>query len=205
MKKALALVAVAGIAGVASAQVATMAVTANGAAAALVTPGQVVTIAANVTWPGGPQTGGNIQFAGIKGGIAVQGNAGAGNNFTSAFSSGGLVNLGSFNGGSRTGIDIAVTPAFFTGGFIVPPSGNSAGLNIGTYNLDTTGMAAGVYTIGWAADSAAPNIRLFPSTSSPAFVEAQSVYVGAVLTVVPAPASLALVGLGGLVAGRRRR
>ena len=198
MKKALALVAVAGLAGIASAQSATMTVTANGGAAVSVAPGTAVNIAATATWGGT-----NVQFAGLKGAIKVAGDAGAGANFTSAFTAGGLVNLGAFTGGSRTGIDIAVTPAFFTGGFIVPPSGNNTGLNIGSYQL--TIATPGVYTVGFAADATAPNIRLFPSTASPAFVEAQTTYVGATITVTPAPASLALVGLGGLVAGRRRR
>ena len=63
----------------------------------------------------------------------------------------------------------------------------------------------GVYTINWVAPGSAPNVRIYTSTASPAFTEAQTTYRGATITVTPAPASLALVGLGGLVAGRRRR
>jgi hypothetical protein len=199
MKKALALVAVAGIAGVASAQSATMTVTANGSNAVNVNPGDSVTINAELSWTGA------VQFAGVKGAIRVDGNAGAGSNFTSDFPAGLQVLYGAFNGGSREGLDFAVTPALFTGGQIIPPSGNSAGVTIGNYTLDTTGMAAGTYNVGWAGDTAAPNVRLYLTTTSPGFVEAQSTFVGATITVVPAPASLALVGLGGLVAGRRRR
>ena len=198
MKNVLALVAVAGLAGVASAQSATMTVTANGGANASVLPGASVDIAASLTW------GGAVQFAGVAGSIVVDGNAGAGSGFTSDFNAGALVNLGAFNGGSREGMDIAVTPAFFTGGVIVAPSGNTT-LNIGSYSLDTTGLAPGIYNVGFQATALAPNVRLFPSTSSPGFVEAQTTYVGASIEIVPAPASLALVGLGGLVVGRRRR
>ncbi|MEZ6232669.1 MAG: MYXO-CTERM sorting domain-containing protein [Phycisphaerales bacterium] len=198
MKNVLALVAVAGLAGVASAQSATVAVTANGGANASVAPGAIVSIATTATW------GGAVQFAGLAGSINVSGNAGAGANFTSDFSAGTLVNLGAFNGGSRQGIDIAVTPAVFTGGFIVPPSGNTT-LNIGSYDLDTTGLAPGIYNVDFNASALAPNVRLFLTTSTPSFVEAQTEYRGATIEIIPAPASLALVGLGGLVAGRRRR
>ncbi|MCA9287008.1 MAG: hypothetical protein KDA05_00400 [Phycisphaerales bacterium] len=198
MKNVLALVAVAGLAGVASAQTATMTVTANGSGAISVAPGASVAIAATCVW------GGAVQFAGVAGSINVSGNAGAGSGFTSDFAAGALVNLGAFNGGSRQGMDIAVTPAFFTGGFIAPPSGNTT-LNIGSYSLDTTGLAPGVYNVDFAASALAPNVRLFPSLQSPAFVEAQTTYRGATIEIIPAPASLALVGLGGLVAGRRRR
>ena len=197
MKKALALVAIAGLAGMASAQSATVNTTANGGASATVAPGATISIASVITWTGAPQ------FAGIQGGITVQGDAGSGSNFTSAFNPGALVNLGAFSGGSRTGMDIAVTPAFFTGGVIVAPSGNNTGLNVAAYDLVINDP--GVYTVNWVAPGSAPSVRLFPSTSSPAFVEAQTTYNGATITVTPAPASLALVGLGGLVAGRRRR
>ncbi|MCA9287010.1 MAG: hypothetical protein KDA05_00410, partial [Phycisphaerales bacterium] len=105
MKKALALIAVAGLAGVAAAQpVATVNTTVNGGASVSVAPGATISVASVVSWTGG------VQFAGIQGGVAVQGNAGAGSNFTSEFTAGTLVNLGAFNGGSREGMDIAVTP-----------------------------------------------------------------------------------------------
>ncbi|MEZ6232668.1 MAG: hypothetical protein R3B68_00620 [Phycisphaerales bacterium] len=198
MKKALALVAIAGLAGVAAAQPAATVVTSvNGGASATVAPGATISVASVVSWTGG------VQFAGIQGGPTVQGNAGAGSNFTSAFTAGTLVNLGSFNGGSRTGMDIAVTPAVFTGGFIVPPSGNSSGINLAAYDLVINDP--GTYTINWVAPGSAPNVRIFVTTSTPAFTEANTTYRGATITVTPAPASLALVGLGGLVAGRRRR
>jgi hypothetical protein len=199
MKKVLALVAVAGIAGVASAQTATMTVTADGTNAVTVNPGESVNINAELSWTGA------VQFAGVKGAIRVEGNGGAGSNFTSDFPAGLQVLYGAFNGGSREGMDFAITPALFTGGTIIPPSGNSSGVTIGNYTLDTTGMAAGTYNVGWEAEPTAPSVRLYLTTTSPGFVEAQSTYIGATITIVPAPASLALVGLGGLVAGRRRR
>ncbi|MCA9287009.1 MAG: hypothetical protein KDA05_00405 [Phycisphaerales bacterium] len=199
MKKALALIAVAGLAGVAVAQpVATVVTTANGGAAASVAPGATISINAVVSW-----TPAGTQFAGIQGGTIVQGNAGSGSNFASDFAAGALVNLGAFSGGSRTGMDIAVTPAFFTGGFMAPPSANSSGISLARYDLVINNP--GVYTINWVAPGSAPNVRIYTSTASPAFTEAQTTYRGATITVTPAPASLALVGLGGLVAGRRRR
>jgi uncharacterized protein (TIGR03382 family) len=199
MKKALALAVVAGLATMASAQSATITTTANGGAAAVVAPGSTVQINAVVSWTGA------VQLAGLKGAVTVAGNAGAGGNFTSEFTAGSLVNLGAFTGGSRTGLDIGVTPAFFTGGFIVPPTGNSAGISFAKYDLNLTGVAAGTYAVGFTPDATAPNVRLYVTTATPGFVEAQTSLVGATITITPAPASLALVGLGGLVAGRRRR
>lgn len=203
MKKAFAIVVVAGTAGIASAQLiqASITTTANGGATAVIAPGGTVHIMSRVSWfPGGGNT---TQFAGAQGGIIVTGNAGSGANFISEFATGPLVNLGAFIGGSRTGMVFGVTPAFFTGGFMIPPSGNHTGITLGEYDL--TLPNPGVYTVNWVASAAVPNVRIFPSVSSPAFVEASSTYILAEITVIPSPASLALVGLGGLVATRRRR
>ncbi len=194
MKKALALVAIAGLASVAAAQTATVRTTANGGAAAVVAPGSTVTIAVTIA---------HNQFAvaGLQGGAIITGNAGTGGNFATTIPGLPTVNMGSFTGGSRTGVDFAFTPPGFIGA-ATPPSGTNP-MPVMTY--DITGLAAGVYTINWVAPGSAPNVRLYASIGSFGFLEAQSTYTGATITVTPAPASLALVGLGGLVAGRRRR
>ncbi|MCA9287146.1 MAG: hypothetical protein KDA05_01090, partial [Phycisphaerales bacterium] len=55
------------------------------------------------------------------------------------------------------------------------------------------------------ADPIAPNVRLYPSISTPAFVEAQTTYIGTSILVIPAPGGVAVLGLVGLAQPRRRR
>ena len=195
MKKVLALVAVAGLASIATAQTAIVRTTANGAASATIPLGGTATIAVTIAHN-------QFSVAGIQGGSIISGNAGTAGNFATSIPAGALVVLGSFSGGSRTGVDIAFTPPGFTGGFAVPPSGTNP---MPVFTYDITGLAVGVYTINWVSPSTAPNVRLYATAGSTNFLETQSTYTGATITVIPAPASLALVGLGGLVAGRRRR
>ncbi len=195
MKNALALVAIAGLASLATAQTANVVVTANGGANAVIAPGGVVNVAVTIAHN-------QFSVAGIQGGSIVAGNAGAGGSFATSIPAGALVVLGSFSGGSRTGVDIAFTPPGFTGGFAVPPSGTNP---MPVFTYDITGLAVGTYSLNWVSPASAPNVRLYATAGSTNFLEAQSTYTGATITVIPAPASLALVGLGGLVAGRRRR
>ncbi len=196
MKTILGLVGVAGLACVANGQVATATVTttANGGAAAIVAPGTTVTIAVRIAHD-------QFSVAGLQGGTIVLGNAGTGGNFATTIPGLPTVNMGSFNGGSRTGVDFAFTPPGFIGA-TTPPSGSNP---MPVFTDDITGLVAGVYTINWVSPGTAPNVRLYASIGSFSFVEAASTYVGAVITVTPAPGSLALIGLGDLVAGRRRR
>ena len=195
MKKALALAVVAGLAGVASAQTATVTTTANGGAAASINPGESVTIAVNVGWSGG------VQLAGLQGGTKVAGDAGSGSNFAFNLGSGPLINTGAFTGGSRLGMDVASGPPAFFG--VNPLWSAPNPLNMMSYTL--TISDPGVYQVIWQSPATAPSARLYENAGSISFLEAQTTYIGATITVVPAPASLALVGLGGLVAGRRRR
>lgn len=194
MKKALALVAVAGLAGLASAQTATVTTTANGGNAVSVAPGTAVNLAVAVTYTGG------VQLAGLQGGVKVAGDAGTGSNFAFNLGAGPLINTGSFTGGSRLGMDVASGPPLFFG---INPLWANQPVNMLSYQV--TINDPGVYQVIWQSPATAPNARIYTSATSASFAEAQTTYVGATITVTPAPASLALVGLGGLVAGRRRR
>ncbi|MEM1329169.1 MAG: PEP-CTERM sorting domain-containing protein [Planctomycetota bacterium] len=68
--------------------------------------------------------------------------------------------------------------------------------------IDFTGVAAGTYSIDFLASSLAIGFGSLDAARS--VVDGASVS-GATVTIVPAPASAALLGLGGLAAARRRR
>ena len=169
----------------------------------LALPGQVVRVDTVVSWsPSGSQ------MAGLKGDMfstpVIGGAVGTVSNRRSDYTPGSLVNLGSVVGDDILGIDIAVTPAFFTGGIFVPPSWNSNGLLIIGYDW-TVPNDVGLYEFKFQPDPLAPNFRLYPSTVSPAFIEVPTTYLSATLTVVPAPASLAVICAAPLILNRRRR
>ena len=166
-------------------------------------PGQTVRMRTVVSWqPSGSQ------MAGIKGDMLAWpvgvGGQGVVTNRVSDYTAGGLVHLGTLAGDDLMDIDIAVTPAFFTGGFIVPPSWNSTGLLVIGYDW-TAPAEVGTYEFRFAADPIAPNFRVYPSPSSPMFAEVPTIYVGTSLVVVPGPGGAALVAVAALGAGRRRR
>ena len=164
----------------------------------IVAPGEVVRVKAVVSWiPAG------VQFAGMKGDLRAAPNVGIASNRFSEFLQGGLVNLGQFSGGSIVGVDIAVAPSFFTGGVIVPPSGNNWGIEVISYDWQAPVGFAGAVGFDWVPDPAAPNVRFFPPVGPPSWNWEPTVYVGTSLTVVPAPVSLALVAPA-LRRGRRR-
>jgi hypothetical protein len=205
MRTLACLAAAAALAPAAYAQsVATMRLTADGQASVTVAPNTPVHLDGIVSWTLGPQTGGTGSqntFAGIKGGILITDDAGSPANLTSHFTIGGLVNLGSFVGGSRPGIDIAVTPSMW--GFIIPPSGNSAGLLIAGYDL--TLADPGTYHVNWAPDPTWPLVRVYPSVTSFNFAEIPTTFHGATIVVIPAPATVAPVLLALVASARPRR
>jgi len=194
MKKALALVAIAGLASVATAQTAEVIVTVNGGSNTVVAPGATVTVGVQIAHN-------QFSVAGIQGGSIIAGNAGTGGNFVTTVPGLPTVNMGAFTGGSRTGVDVAFTPPGFIGG-ATPPSGNNP---MPLFAYEVSGLLPGTYSVNWVSPASAPNVRLYSSVFAFNFLEATTTYTGATITVTPAPASLALVGLGGLVAGRRRR
>ena len=168
-------------------------------------PGQIVRMRTIVSWT--PQ---GTQFAGIAGSFYCNpdnpdGDPGVASARFSDYASGGLVTLGVLeNTDDIIGINIAQTPAFFTGGFLVPPSANWMGITIAGYNWEAP-STPGLYNFAFQFSPIAPNVRIYPSTSSPQFVEAPTTVVGATLLVIPSPsAALAFVLAPMLIAHRRR-
>lgn len=174
----------------AMAQTATLTASANGQPAVTVQPGEPVSIHVQITFAAGPL------LAGAKGDLRITADAGTPSNFQFHLT-GPLVNTGTFVGGSRPGIDIAATPPGFG-----QPSNWASLLDVLTYDVQFANP--GVYLVAWAAPASAPNIRLFPTGTTASFVEAQTSYVGATITVLPTPPTLALLALTPLAARRRR-
>ena len=166
-------------------------------------PGQVVRVDTVVSWSPGQGT----QMAGLKGDMLsirqFGGGVGTVSNRRSDYLPGGLVNLGTVVGDDIVGIDIAVTPFFFTGGIIIPPSSNWQGILIVGYDWTVPGGAA-FYEFKFQADLIAPNFRVYPTPFSPAFIEVPTTYLSATLAVVPAPAA-GLILLPWAAACARRR
>ncbi|MCA9287035.1 MAG: hypothetical protein KDA05_00535 [Phycisphaerales bacterium] len=168
-----------------------------------VMPGETIRITANIAWEGA------AQWAGLKGEFLAVGDAGAASNVGSPIHPSVTVTLGFPDGGSVKGFDVASTPAYFTGG-IVPPlpwSLSATGSNEFLWYDWTAPSVSSPTTISFdfVAHPIAPNVRLYPTSASPAFIEAPTTYIGTSILVVPAPAGLALLGVGAIGARRRAR
>lgn len=193
--------------GLAAAQPSALVVTnltdpATGAPVAEVTPGETVRMRTTISWQGG------IQMAGIAGDVLVApltpgGGVGVPTNRYSEYVAGTLVKLGTFQGDDLLGIDIAVTPICFTGGFVVPPSGNATGIDFIGFDWAAP-TEPGDYEFRFQPSALAPNFRVYTSGTSPAFIEVPTTYIAASVTVIPAPAA-PLLALAAAFAPRRRR
>jgi hypothetical protein len=172
-------------------QTATVVTTVDGGAAATIQQGGSVRISVRVGHSG-------FNIARMVGGSIITGHAGVGSNFHSSLPDEPTIVLGAFSGGSRIGGDIMFLPAVGTSPAWPNP--------LPIWEYDVSGLAPGVYAVGWQADPAFPNVRIYQSWSSFTFLEAQTTYVGATITVVPAGTPTAgIVGAFGLLAARRRR
>lgn len=170
---------------------ASITVTANGGAAAIVQPGESVTIRTQL-WQN------QWSFAGAQGGTIVENHSGHASNFSTTLPSLPTMLLGSFQGGSRVNADLALTPP----GFLGSPTWPTGVTTFPFWQYTLTLDEPGTYDIKWVAPPNAPNIRLYQTIASFTFIEAQSTYIGATITVVPAPGSLFLIAC---VAIARRR
>lgn len=172
---------------------ATVTTTANGSASITVQPGTPVQLSVSISHN-------QFKVAGFMGGTVVDGHAGTPSNFSTTIPSLPTAFFGSFVGGSRIGADIATPPPGF--GTPDPPFGQHP---MPVWKYDLTIDQPGTYAVNWVAPAIAPNVRLFPTIGSFNFVEARTTYVGATITVVPSPASLALLALYPVTTHRRRR
>lgn len=167
----------------------------------IVLPGETVSVRASVTWSSA------IQFAGLHGDARATNDLGVASSIGSALG-GPLPPLWVFGvpaGGSVVGFDVATTPAFFQGS----PSWylfQNTGFDV--LKFDWTAPTVAVPTVvrfDFVAASIAPNVRLYPSTNSPAFVDAQTTYIGTSILVLPAPGGVLVLAAAGLASARRRR
>lgn len=172
-------------------QTASVVTTVNGGKSATIAPGGSVRVAVQVGHSG-------FNVARMVGGSIITGNAGIGRNFESSLPIEPLIVLGEFLGGSRIGGDIAFGP---NGMGTSPAWANPLPI----WEYDVSGLAPGVYTVGWQADAAFPNVRIYQSRSSFVALKAQTTYAAATMTVVPGPGGVWIVGGFGVWASRRGR
>lgn len=178
----------------AHAQTATLNITAGGGSLATVAPGTPVRIAFNVTYTG------SVQLGYVRGAVRVQGDAGTGGNFAFHIGGGPLINTGSFQGGSRVGIDAASGPPIFFG---INPLWANQPVQVMSYDLalDTPGT----YQAIWEPPTGEPGVGLYLSSVALYQPPMQVFYNGATITVTPAPASVCGLAVIALLSGRRRR
>ena len=169
----------------------------------IVQSGETIGIRVVVRWEGA------LQFAGLKGDALATDSLGQSQNVGSAFGAPAppLHVYGAPRDGDVIGHDIATVPAFFLGS-PVPVTTLNTGADFMTYNwIAPVVTSPTLVAFEFVADPTAPNVRLYPNTSTPAFVEAQTTYIGTSILVIPAPAGLGAfaIPLGCAVLPRRRR
>jgi hypothetical protein len=177
-----------------------------------VAPGATYTVEVWGSVSGGTWVQGTSAFAGFGiDMIATEGAAGVGNNSGSAIETwaNGFGTDGTVNGADLTGTSGGQLANLF--GFLNP--GINLSNPIKLFSFDVT-VAAGFFgTITYTPGNPNPNggLSFYPNSQDGASVIAPNdssttlALTGASTRIIPAPASLALLGLGGMVAGRRRR
>ncbi|MEA5556261.1 MYXO-CTERM sorting domain-containing protein [Nodularia spumigena] len=205
MKNAIALFAVAGLAGFASA--------AGTVVVNMVPQAASINIGESVTFDV------FVDYSGVTGGLAI-----AGWKFDVTHSSNGsatgLVNNAVFNQGVVNGADNSAGSLIGFAGGQLPPAfgGGNPTQFIGSITYTDGASAAANYAVSldltnFVGPTGALNIFNTATggqsrsslTSTTGNFHAVVVNSGSVDVIIPSPASLALLGLGGLVAGRRRR
>jgi len=195
MKSTIALVAIAGFAAAASAQNFSLSINAP----TEVTEGAVFTI--DVI--GDADTGTHM----LGGGFSLTSGSGliADMAWTPAEWSAFNTDNGYAGNGDHAGVIFGQLLIFGIPGFDVPGEGSDLGMSIGSFQV-TLGAGSGV--IDFALNAGEPFTLQSYDVNDGAVAssaDGQLALNGARVTVTPAPSALALLGLGGLAAGRRRR
>ena len=203
MKNAIALAAVAGIASAAAAQTATL----NIVASQSVVNSQVTNMITLSVY-GSADFGTHIAGGGVQlsaaGGAGVVGAMGVG---VEAWGAIGFADQGDAGDGNYTGVVFGqlIFPPLF------PPAPESDFSNgevlLATFTVEILAGSAGQIDWSSAAVASAGGVvlNIFDAGDNSATDVTAANFGGASVTVVPAPSAMALLGLGGLVAGRRRR
>ncbi len=205
MKNAITLAAVAGIASAAAAQTATLNIVASQSS---VTPG--ITSAITLSVYASADFGTHI----VGGGFALDAVGGAGDigaMTATPVSWGAAASNDRGDGGDGNYIGLVFGQTVFPDfGFPPNPASDFTGgeVLVATFSVEVLAGASGVVDWTIAVDSLSQfTMQIFDSVSGDSTV-ASSVNFGTVrvgFPIIPAPSSMALLGLGGLVAGRRRR
>ncbi len=208
MKKIVALVAVAGL--TAAANAAGNLVLSMVPRASSIGAGESVTLDIYADWSG--VTGG-LSLAGWKFDVVGNANGGLVGDVNNDDASTG------FTQGVNNGI-AGVNLLDFGGGQLPPGFGGAYNANpayLGTVTYTDAGTAAANYTVALSVVdyiSPAGSLNVFigasgtqsrSGTSSTSSTHTVTFDIGSFDVIIPSPASMALLGLGGLVAGRRRR
>ncbi|MEZ6235442.1 MAG: hypothetical protein R3B68_14745 [Phycisphaerales bacterium] len=169
----------------------------------LIEPGQTVRMDVLVEWEPA-----SAWFAGLQGDLGPTPGVGAASNVTSIFPQSALVNWGQVAGGGITGLQFAIIPPFGMWCYPWPPPGGGGTGLIGplvSYDWTAPTDYLGPISIDWRSPATVPNLRLFPTLSSPAFTEADTTFTPATLTVVPTPGVAAVFGAAAVFVARRSR
>ncbi len=202
MKNTLALIAVAGIATVASAQSGSLSMTSS--AASVDTSGAAATFTLSV-W-GDADFGTHIAGGGFA--LSATGGAGIVTSMGASVPAWGALGFED-NGSAGDGNYNAVIFGQLIFPPVIAPSADSSLANgavlLATFSVTAAADSSGV--IDWStADSGGDFVLEIFNDADSSFTRLTSVDFGGVsVNVVPAPSAMALLGLGGLVAGRRRR
>jgi len=193
--KTAAIIAVSGLTAIASAQTATVSLTHNDA-------DSVINVGETVTWTMTIEFTGGEAVSGVN--MRIDGDNALGQSSAFAYEA----TNGGNNGGASNGAGIGfvnMTNSLFLESFGGGPANRDNPLTIGTF--DFTAGAAGTlaYSISTGEASSA-FLTVAPNAFGDlAVAEGEASFNIQSLTIVPSPASAALLGLGGLVATRRRR
>jgi len=203
MKNAIALAAVAGIASAAAAQTATLNIVASQSVVNSQTTNMITLSVYGSADFGTHISGGGFSLSAAGGAGVVGAMAGA----PEAWGAIGLNDLGDAGDGNYTGLVFGqlIFPPLF------PPAPESDFSNgevlVATFTVEILAGSSGM--IDWSTAIAPAGggvvLQIFDNGDGSLTDVTAANFGGASVEVVPAPSAMALLGLGGLVAGRRRR